>query len=148
MALFFIRITGKASQPHPDHDSFFIRITGKASHPDPDHGSLLSGSRVRVLIRMDHDSFFIRITGKASPPHPDHGSFLIPITSKSSYPRSSVSWLFFSLDPGQGVTKRCRLSWLTNSALVYESKCGEDGGIAESQPMSIQLCTSRDMEPK
>ncbi len=27
----------------------------------------------------------------------------------------------------QGVTKRC-LSWLTNSALVYESKCGEMGG--------------------
>ncbi len=29
---------------------------------------------------------------------------------------------------GQGVTKRCRLSWLTNSALVYEPKCG--GSIA------------------
>jgi hypothetical protein len=24
----------------------------------------------------------------------------------------------------QGVTKTCRLSWLTNSALVYEPKCG------------------------
>jgi hypothetical protein len=24
----------------------------------------------------------------------------------------------------QGVTKRCRQSWLTNSALVYEPKCG------------------------
>ncbi len=24
----------------------------------------------------------------------------------------------------QGVTKRCRLSWLTNSTLVYEPKCG------------------------
>ncbi len=24
----------------------------------------------------------------------------------------------------QGVTKRCRLSWLTNGALVYEPKCG------------------------
>jgi hypothetical protein len=24
----------------------------------------------------------------------------------------------------QGVTKRCRLSWLTNSVLVYETKCG------------------------
>jgi hypothetical protein len=29
---------------------------------------------------------------------------------------------------GQGVTKRCRLSWLTNSALVYEPKCWEGGG--------------------
>jgi hypothetical protein len=31
----------------------------------------------------------------------------------------------------QGVTNRCRLSWLTNSALVYEPKCGR--GV--SQPM-------------
>jgi hypothetical protein len=31
----------------------------------------------------------------------------------------------------QGVTKRCRLSWLTNSALVYEPKCGGRGeGVA------------------
>jgi hypothetical protein len=28
----------------------------------------------------------------------------------------------------RGVTKRCRLSWLTNSALLYEPKCG-GGGI-------------------
>ncbi len=27
----------------------------------------------------------------------------------------------------QGVTKRCRLSWLTNGALVYEPKCGACG---------------------
>ncbi len=27
----------------------------------------------------------------------------------------------------QGVIKRCRLSWLTNSALVYETKCGGRG---------------------
>jgi hypothetical protein len=33
------------------------------------------------------------------------------------------------------VTKRCRLSLLTNSALVYEPKCG-GGGVAESQPTS------------
>jgi len=29
---------------------------------------------------------------------------------------------------GQEVTKRCRLSWLTNSTLVYEPKCRERGG--------------------
>ncbi len=29
-----------------------------------------------------------------------------------------------------GVTKRCRLSWLTNSALLYEPKCGGGGGSA------------------
>ncbi len=37
----------------------------------------------------------------------------------------------------QGVTKRCRLSWQTNSALVYEPKCkGLGGGGGVSQPMS------------
>ncbi len=30
---------------------------------------------------------------------------------------------------GQGVTKRCRLSWLTNSVLVHEHKCG-GGGVS------------------
>jgi hypothetical protein len=44
----------------------------------------------------------------------------------------------------QGVTKRCRLSWLTNSALVYEPKCGRGEGVAESQPIS----TAVHMEPK
>ncbi len=29
----------------------------------------------------------------------------------------------------QGVTKRCRLFWLTNSALVYEPKCGGRGEL-------------------
>jgi hypothetical protein len=43
----------------------------------------------------------------------------------------------------QGVTKRCRLSWLTNSALVYEPNCGERG-VGWSQPMS----TAVHMEPK
>ncbi len=41
----------------------------------------------------------------------------------------------------QGVTKRCRLSWLTNSALVCEPKCGVGPW---SQPMS----TDEHMEPK
>jgi hypothetical protein len=36
----------------------------------------------------------------------------------------------------QGVTKRCRLSLLTNSALLYESQCRKGGGGAGSQPMS------------
>ncbi len=33
----------------------------------------------------------------------------------------------------KGVTKRCCLSWLTNSALVYGPKCGGGGGFAESR---------------
>jgi hypothetical protein len=42
----------------------------------------------------------------------------------------------------QGVTKRCRLYWLTNSALVYEPKCGGGGGGGSQakEPMS-KLCT-------
>jgi hypothetical protein len=48
-------------------------------------------------------------------------------------------------DPGlemnfypHGVTKRCRLSWLTNSALVYEPKCG-GGGVTGSQSVSTAV---------
>jgi hypothetical protein len=46
------------------------------------------------------------------------------------------------LTTAQGVTQRCRLSWLTNSALIYEPKCG---GVAGSQPMSAVVHTQ---EPK
>ncbi len=42
-----------------------------------------------------------------------------------------ISFLFRS----QGVTKICRLSWLTNTALVYERKWG-GGGLHGSQSMS------------
>ncbi len=42
----------------------------------------------------------------------------------------------------EGVTKRCRLSWLTNSVLVYELKC-VGGVVAGSQPMSTAV-----QEPK
>jgi hypothetical protein len=39
-----------------------------------------------------------------------------------------------------GVTTRYRLSWMTtNSALVYEPKCGGGGGVPGSQPMSTAL---------
>ncbi len=40
----------------------------------------------------------------------------------------------------QGVTKRCRLSWLTNRALVYEPKCG-GGGWLQGFCQWVQLCT-------
>ncbi len=39
----------------------------------------------------------------------------------------------------QGVTKICHLSWLTNSDLVYETKCGGRGKVAGSQPMSTAV---------
>ncbi len=37
---------------------------------------------------------------------------------------------FYRFHFGQGVTKKCRLSWLTNSALVYEPNAG--GGCTVS----------------
>ncbi len=43
-----------------------------------------------------------------------------------------------------GGHKKMRLSWLTNSALVYEPKYGGRGGVAESQPVSTVVY----MEPK
>jgi hypothetical protein len=44
----------------------------------------------------------------------------------------------------QGVTKRCRLSWLTNSAHVYEPKCGgrKGGGVAGRLPYLRGFCWS------
>jgi hypothetical protein len=57
--------------------------------------------------------------------------------------RSDTLWyLFLPLDGSvQGVIKRCRLSLLTNSALVYDSKCGGMGGrgVAGSQPISTAV---------
>jgi hypothetical protein len=44
----------------------------------------------------------------------------------------------------QGVRKICRLSLLTNSALVYEPKCGGRGGVVGSQQMNTAL----QMKPK
>jgi hypothetical protein len=41
----------------------------------------------------------------------------------------------------QGVTKRCLLSWLTNSVLVYEPNCGEAGdcGVSTNEYSVWQL---------
>jgi hypothetical protein len=39
----------------------------------------------------------------------------------------------------RGVIKGCRRSWLTNSVLVYEPKCGGSGGGTGSQPMSTAV---------
>jgi hypothetical protein len=40
------------------------------------------------------------------------------------------------------ITKRCRLSWLINSALAYEPKCGGRGFSAN------EYCTAVITEPK
>jgi hypothetical protein len=34
---------------------------------------------------------------------------------------------------GQEVTKGCRLSWLTDSALIYELNWGEGGGVSADE---------------
>ncbi len=56
----------------------------------------------------------------------------------TSVPKTSL------MSADQGVTKRCRLSWLTKSALVYEPNGCGGGGVAGSQPMSAAVQT----EPK
>ncbi len=64
--------------------------------------------------------------------------------SHPSNPISSIlPLIFFSrrppqtrTRPDQGVTKRCRLCWRTNYALLYEPKCRGMGGGVGSQPMS------------
>jgi hypothetical protein len=61
--------------------------------------------------------------------------------------RSSITLQYNDIDQLgeshiQGITKRCRLSWLINSALVYEAKCGGRGGVAAlrgSQSMSTAI---------
>jgi hypothetical protein len=51
---------------------------------------------------------------------------IISITRSDSKPKYLV----------QGVTKRCRLSWLTNSAPAYTSPNAGGWRVAGSQPMS------------
>ncbi len=45
------------------------------------------------------------------------------------------------LPTASGVIKRCRLSWLTNRALVYEPKAGGGGGGLRGLSQWVQLCT-------
>ncbi len=60
--------------------------------------------------------------------------------AQESIPRNRFlgSLIVYKIGLSQGVTKRCRLSWLTNNALAYEPKCGR-GGLAGSQPMSTAV---------
>ncbi len=66
--------------------------------------------------------------------------------TRGRWPMTGTEWAGGTAPPSttpvrleQGVTKRCRLSWLTNSALVYEPECGGSGGVAGSQPMSTAV---------
>jgi hypothetical protein len=59
--------------------------------------------------------------------------------------RFSRNFYDVCFQPGQGVTKTCRLSWLTNSALVYEPKCRGKGGGSCGVSANEYSCTK---EPK
>ncbi len=52
---------------------------------------------------------------------------------------ASSGFLSGSVHLSQCWAGRCRLSWLINSALVFEPKCGGRGGVAGSQPMSTAV---------
>jgi hypothetical protein len=58
---------------------------------------------------------------------------------------SSLRAVISKLEPRGSLTKRCRLSWLTIGALVYEPKCEGGRGVAGSQPMSTDVVH---IEPK
>jgi hypothetical protein len=53
---------------------------------------------------------------------------------------SYITELWTGEGEDQGVTTRCRLSWLTNSALVYESQCGGMGGGGCGVPANEYSC--------
>ncbi len=62
--------------------------------------------------------------------------------ARTFYYRPSVDEVWRSVvNSPQGVTKRCRLSWLTNSSLVHEPKCGRGGGLPGLSQWVQQLCT-------
>jgi hypothetical protein len=59
--------------------------------------------------------------------------FLVPKMSIKAVLCTTFN-LVLNVDFVQGVIKRCRLSWLTNSALVYEPKCGRGGcGVSANE---------------
>jgi hypothetical protein len=78
----------------------------------------------------------VTVVGEDTPTH--------PLTALQNCYLSKINVKPFSSEavgmslPG-GNKETCRLSLLTNSALVYESKCGGTGGVAGSQPMSTAV---------
>ncbi len=66
---------------------------------------------------------------------PSHA--IVPLKGWLVYVDSLSNSLFAHRN--QGITKRCHLSWLTNSALICEPKCG--GGGSRGLSHWVQLCT-------
>ncbi len=54
--------------------------------------------------------------------------------------RKFECWSAYAIRFHQRVTKRCRLSWLTNSAFVYETRYG-GRGVVGCLSQWVQLCT-------
>jgi hypothetical protein len=75
---------------------------------------------------------FQRLSAYYSQPHYDSFGNWIPYTNTST----------IRIGVYQVVIKRRRLSWLTNSAQVYEPKYGGGGGIAGTQPTSTAVTWS------
>jgi hypothetical protein len=65
-----------------------------------------------------------------------NGITLMLIQSGRTVPFSQQSSAHDPYVPNRGSLKRCRLSWLSNSALVYEPRCGR--GVPGSKPMSTE----------
>jgi hypothetical protein len=62
--------------------------------------------------------------------HPTRQSGSRPATFHQVGPRLNINIIKYYIQykiRHRGVTKKCRLSWLTNSAIVYEPKCGRMG---------------------
>jgi hypothetical protein len=84
--------------------------------------------------------------GWASPPQPStslvkdlNPVHIAPLVQRLRFFDVVVFCSAVSLHRRQRITKTCRLSQLTNSALVYEPKCGR--GVAGTQPMRTAVCT-------
>ncbi len=85
--------------------------------PSPNRPSAAAG-RYSIWGRVGGSSVQPTAVREAPPTFPAQPMTGNPISSRTPP----------SLPIQQGVTKRRRLSWLTNSAIVYEPKCGVGGG--------------------
>ncbi len=66
------------------------------------------------------DSGTLKVITKKNIDHQTTSSKCLVVSNQTDMDKTKGTW-------NKGVTKRCRLPWLTNSALVYEPKCGGGG---------------------
>ncbi len=123
------------------YSQFFDLVPGQSNLCIPFARALLVVTKVRfricnclVCIRNTYLQPYYFVNNTATQ------LFFLPLHSKSF-----SSLVCFSCC--QGVTKRCRLSWLTNNALVCEIKCGRMGGGGGFQQMSHGPNNFKDTKP-